>query len=168
LSEDDKTKDGADKKIVGAREKLRKARRYDSGFFTDRSQEVRNTIPLIVIYALSIGFAAVLTEGILKKGIPIGIDHSTFDQMLFGPGEPPFTGLEHRDKAITIFVRGTAIFLVTGILPLFAKIWQTLLDRASMSTYVAFWGTSVCTGLGYYLIRDYVAPAVKFVVEMFM
>lgn len=143
-------------KLVGAREKLLKAQKYSKGFQVKSKREGKEPSPVvgvIIIYALSVGLAAFMTQDVLKQGLNIDFGGPTLKKLLFGPGEPSLTGGQDVDFILTIALRGLAIFLLAGFLPFATFAWQRLLDRSNSNAYIAFWSVSVGVFFVYFAFK---------------
>lgn len=165
-------KDGENPIVVGAKEKIRKAQMLKQGrnvmevTSKREGKESSQLVPITIVYGISVIFALILTQGPLQSGAGISSGNPALDKALFGPGYPVFTGAVDTDMMIAVFIRGTAIFLVGGIIPFFTRFWQVFLDRARMNVYVGFWGVSVSLGLIYYLVKDSLIPLLVDVFEI--
>lgn len=148
--------------LVGAKLKREQAMKFKPNFQVESKREGKERspiIPLAVIWGIAVILALILTEGPLKTaGLNFHSGNARFDGIFFGPGIASFTGNPESDRGIVIFLRGTLIFLLAGILPALTWLWQKLLDRAQMNVYLAFWGTTITVVLLYYLIRDSIGP----------
>jgi len=160
---------GKDKKpeLVGAKEKILKAKKFNKNYHVQSKKEGKQSpvIPALIVLCLSVLFAFILTEGALKTGVGLRIGNAGLDKLLFGPGQPSFTGDVDTDYGLAIVLRGIIIFLLGGIIPLCTVMWQKLLDRAQMNVYIAFWGVSIGVGLLYYLVKDSLTPILKDVAD---
>lgn len=156
--------------LVGAKAKREAAKNFDPAYQIKSKREGKAPsaiVPVAAIYAISVIFAMILTEGPMKAGLGIHTGHTGFDQAMFGPGIPTFTGSAETDRGIAIFLRGTMIFLLGGILPALTWAWQKLVDSSRMNVYLSFWCVSTGAGLVYYLARDTVGPALIRVLDIF-
>jgi hypothetical protein len=161
---------GNDKKpdLVGAKEKVLKAKKFNKNYQVQSKKEGKPqspVVPALIVLCISVLFAFILTEGVLKTGVGLRIGNAGLDKLLFGPGQPSLTGDTDTDYGLVIFLRGIVIFILGGIIPLCTLIWQRLIDRAQMNIYVAFWGVSISLGLIYYLIKDSLTPILKDVAD---
>lgn len=155
------SEDNKPKRLVGAKEKREQAKQFNSNFKVQskrEGQEAGPTIPLIIIYGLSVALAFLLSEGPMKSQIGFSSGSEGFDRIFFGPGYPSFTTGADTNRLIAVLLRGGLFFALAGLLPLITYLWQQLLDRARMNLYLAFWGTTVTVALLYYLLKDMIGP----------
>lgn len=145
---------------AGAREKIRRARMLRDGEDPEivhgkrGGGESSDAVPaLVAVYGLSVGLALLLTQGVLSKGIPFHLPDTTLDRWLLGSPVPAVTGNPDTDMLITVFVRGMAIFLLAGVIPLFTKILHRLLNQQQDKPprFVVFWIVSVIVAALIYL-----------------
>lgn len=157
-------------RIVGAKQKIEQAKKYGAGFQVKSKREGKEPNPrlaIVIVWGLSVGLGALLTEGVLKTGAGISTGNGSFDKMLFGPGEPMLMGSPDIDYILTLLIRGTAIFLAAGFIPGCTILWQRLLDKNQMNVYISFWGVTVGLALLYYLGKDILADVFKEVLAVF-
>jgi hypothetical protein len=158
-------------RLVGAKEKREKAAQFRPHAFELKSkregQEGSKIVPLAVIYMIAIIFAWILTDGPIKSGLGIHTGNPSFDRLFFGPGDPTLFSSQEVNLGAIVFIRGTFLFLLGGLLPGLTYVFQGLTDGARRNIYLSFWGVTLTTGLAYYLIRDYAGPALKQVIDIF-
>lgn len=165
---------GSDKnnRLVGAREKHEKAQKFKPGSFAVKSKregkEPSPVIPLAVIYGISVVLAMFLTEGPMKEGLGFHTGNPSFDRTFFGPGLAGLSGDPDTDRGITIFLRGTFLFALGGVLPFCTYLWQKVVDNTRLNIYLAFWGVTLGMALLYYLSRDMLGPIFKQVLDIIL
>ena len=152
-------------KLVGARAKIEHAKKFKKGYQVESKREGQPADPRVaigVVLALSVGLAALLTEGILKTGAAgFSIGHAKLDRILFGPGEPAIMGSADTDYFLVLLIRGLAIFFAAGFIPGCTYLWQRLMDKAQMNVYISTWGITVGIALIYLISRDFLANVFK-------
>jgi len=157
--------------LVGAAEKRLKAQKYSKGFQVQSKREGKGNGPamgLAIVYGLSVLAAYIFTEGPIKQsGLPFRIGNAGLDKLLFGPGEPSLTGDGGMDYVLCILLRGLAIFVVAGIVPGAAWLWQRAIDRSDLNVYRTFWGTAVVLAALGTLVGDSLVPLVKDMADLF-
>lgn len=133
---------------VGAREKLRQARRGGGGAPIESTKGGKPTNPavsVITILTMSIFVAWLMSENLIQTGsmrFKTGID--LVDDFMFSRSFGD--GVEYM---LLIIGRGIAIFLAAGFLPFAAFAWQRGLDNAHMNPYRVVWGVPVGIALAY-------------------
>lgn len=151
-------------KLVGARAKVEHAKKFQKGYQVQSKREGKPADPRVaigVVLALSVGLAALLTEGILKTGAGFSVGHAKLDKILFGPGEPAIMGSADTDYFLVLLIRGLAIFLAAGFIPGCTYLWQRLMDKAQMNVYISTWGMTVSVVLLYLISHDFLANVFK-------
>lgn len=157
-------------KRVGAHEKVATAKQFTNQYQIKSKREGKQSaaIPVVILYGLAVVAAFVLGEfGGWQDGINLHLGNPTADKLLFGPGNGNVTGDPSMDAALTIFVRGTVIFLLAGAVPVLAMMWQRLLDNSHMNMYVATAGVLIVFGTGLHLGWDYVYPVLQSLADLF-
>lgn len=158
-------------KLVGARAKIEHAKKFQKGYKVQSKREGQEPNPmlaLVIVWGLAVGLAALLTEGALKTGAGISTGNGYFDKLMFGPGEPSIMGSPDLDYILVLLIRGTAIFLVAGVIPGCTILWQRLVDKSHMNVYISFWGVSVGIALLYVLSHEILGDLFKEVLSVFM
>jgi len=64
-------------------------------------------------------------------------------------------------------LRGVALFIVAGIIPGAAWLWQRLIDRSDINVYRTFWGTTVVLVAVTVLVQDSLVPLIKDIADVF-
>lgn len=157
--------------LVGAAEKRLKAQKFAKGYQVQSKREGKAAGPavgLAIVYGVSVLAAYVLTVGAIKTGINgMRIGNPDLDKLLFGPGEPNLTGDTTIDFGLSILLRAAALFLLAGIIPGTAWLWQRLIDRSDINVYRTFWGTTVVLVAVTVLVQDSLVPLIKDIADVF-
>lgn len=133
---------------VGAREKLRQARRGGDGRPIESTKGGKPTNPavsVVTILLMSLGVSWLMTENLIQTGtmrFKTGIDF--FDDFMFSRSFGDST-----EYIMLIIGRGIALFLTAGLLPFLALLWQRGLDNPHMNPYRVVWGVPVGLALAY-------------------
>ncbi len=158
---------GKDKqKLVGAKEKIMKAKMLKSGRLSDHIETKGEgkkpwIATVVLIYALGVGLAYLLQVGIWKNSGPglhtgmAGIDH------LFEGGVPDITGNADEDYLIVPALRGLLFFLAGGVMPLCTLLWIRAIDKPNMNPFLAFWGVTVGSFFAFFFLRDFFWPLIS-------
>ncbi len=156
--------------LVGAAEKRLKAQKFAKGYQVQSKREGKASGPavgLAIVYGVSVLAAYVLTVGAIKTGLGFRIGNPDLDKLLFGPGEPSLTGDDMIDYGLSILLRGVALFIVAGIIPGAAWLWQRLIDRSDINVYRTFWGTTSVLVAVAVLVQDSLVPLIKDIADVF-
>lgn len=154
--------------VIGAKERLAKAKEFmhqqqaAGGLGRLKAQtEPEQVIPVLFVFCISTVLAFLLTIGPLAQGVEFNTGSVQLNQLLFGPGFPEFMSDPDLDRLIAILVRGGAIFLLSGIIPLFSKILMKTFGEGHVGVYVMTWAVTVILAIAYYLTADMVGPAMQ-------
>jgi hypothetical protein len=157
---------GKDKgpKLVGAKEKLIKARMLKRGRLGDHIESKSEGkqpwgAAVALIFFISVGLAYVLQIGAMKSsGLSWHTGMNGFDHLMFSSGVPTVTGDPSQDMFIVPLLRGTVFFLVGGFLPVVTLLWIRAIDRPNMNPFIAFWGVSIGVFFVFFFMRDVFGP----------
>ena len=142
---------GASAKIEAA-ERMKAKSRLDM-LATSEGQTASQTIPVTFVFALAVGFAMLAMDGSMINTAgwhPTGV--GSVDQLLVGSAAQRFTGDAQIDKLIVAFIRGFALCLVTGIIPLFAAVVTRMGGKGKINPLVACWGMLIAVPMFGFLI----------------
>ena len=156
---------GKDKqKLVGAKEKIMKAKMLKSGRLSDHIETKGEgkkpwIATVVLIYILAVALAYLLQVGIWRNtglGWHTGMDG--FDRLMFEGGVPSITGEQDQDFIIVPLLRGLIFFLTGGLMPVCTLLWIRLRDNPNMNPFLAFWGVSVGSFFAFFFLRDFFWP----------
>lgn len=156
-------------RLVGAKEKREKAQSFNPNYQVKSKKEGKEASPaasLILIWMISTALAFYLSEYVFKTGLGINTGSSFLDSVFFGSGNVTLIGSPDIDKYITIGLRGFLLFLISGFVPFMTYLWKKLIDRGQMNLFLAFWGVTVSLGFIFFMVRDFVWPAIKEILKM--
>lgn len=150
---------------VGAREKLRQARRGGSGPIesTKGGKPTNPTVSVITILVMSIAVSWLMTENLIQSGtmrFKTGVDF--IDDFMFSRSFGDAT-----EYILLIIGRGIVLFLAAGFLPFCAFAWQRGLDNAHMNPYRVVWGVPIGLALAYFGGRYLAWPLINEVIMGF-
>jgi hypothetical protein len=147
-------------RLVGAREKLHRARLVESGVPIDTFYAARPRGPgraVLGILVASVGLAWLLTLGpVAHGGMGLRIPNDWLNALLLGAAPPHLSENPQVNDALVILVRGLAVFLLTGFLPLCARTWTQVAGGGS-NPFLAFWRLSIILP-GLFLFLQYAVP----------
>ncbi len=143
------------KRLVGANQKLENARKMNAAGYYDvdthhgsasrknaggQAQYPSQTYFVAVIFVLSVVIAIMINS----YGVnPLNGAHITgislIDQFITGTGHLQLTGSAQNDELITIFARGTAFFLMAGIVPIIAALLEVSFLQYRVRPWVTCW-----------------------------
>jgi hypothetical protein len=133
---------------VGAREKIAHAQALakKKGFYHIESKREGKppdvTISVIIIYGMAVVLALLLTQGMLDKGdAPFRLSDPYLHELLLGRHPPAFMGDRDMDTLIAVFIRGTVIFLLAGVMPLLSRLWDRMRGNNKPDFFI-FWVVS--------------------------
>jgi hypothetical protein len=158
---------GKDKqKLVGAKEKIMKAKMLKSGRLSDHIETKGEggkpwVATVVLIYVLGVGLAYLLQVGIWKNtGLSLHTGMSGLDH-LFEGGVPGITGDSDEDFVIVPLLRGLVFFLAGGVMPLCTLLWIRAIDKPNMNPFLAFWGVTVGSFFAFFFLRDFFWPLIS-------
>lgn len=157
--------------IVGARKKLEQARNYQKKYGNDfdikskrEGKEPNPALAIVVVWAMAVGLAALMSNSIYKSGMGVKTD-TPIGKLLFGPGDPSFGGSPDVDRLIVMLGRGTILFLLAGLVPLFSLMWQQVIDRAQLRPHLAVWASSITLAIIYFAGKEFLGQSFKEALE---
>jgi hypothetical protein len=151
-------------KLVGAKEKIMKAKMLKHGRLTDHIEAKGEgkkpyAATVVLIYVLAVGLAYTLQIGAMKNtGLPWHTGMAGFDNLMFSAGVPSITGNPDQDQIIVPLLRGLFIFLGGGLLPLVTLLWIRAIDKPNMNPFLAFWGVTVGSVFVFFFTKDFFGP----------
>jgi len=140
---------GASAKLAAA-ERMRQAA-HEEAEYNASGKAVGQAIPVTIVFVMAV-LLAMLPVGdifVTADWSLTGID--SVDQLLFGAEIQKFTGDADLDRLIAILVRGSALFLLTGVAPFFASVAARIFGKNRLNPFVACWGAFVALPLLYFL-----------------
>jgi hypothetical protein len=159
--------DDDNKQLVGAKEKLARAKMIRKGMSPDEIKSKRegkgidSPLPsIILIYLLSCVASFFLSRGPWKSGAPFDTGHPGIDDLFFDGGPLAISGDPSIDGGLTALVRGLPIFLAAGILPGLGFLWIRGLDSASMNPFRVVWGVTVGVIVAYFTFVEVIWPVI--------
>lgn len=150
-------------RLVGAKEKREKAMAYSGSHEVKSKKEGPQSGPaatIILIWLLSLAGAFFLRDVNLHSGIAI------LDEIFGGDSLLSVSASRDINLFATTALRGTVIFFFSGILPLMSYCWEKILDRGHTHPYYIVWGMTASLGLLFFLLRDFILPAVSDVTKI--
>jgi hypothetical protein len=145
-------------RLVGAREKREKAMGFNTKHEIKSKKEGPQSGPsatLILIWLLSVGAAFFMKDLNLHSGIGFLDEIFSGSSSLLAVSSSPDINL-----LVTTLLRGTVIFFLSGTIPLIAHLWEKIIDRSQGHPYYIVWGVIASLGLVFFLVKDFVLPAI--------
>jgi hypothetical protein len=159
-----KGKQEEETRLVGAKEKIQKAQAraaLGAGDDIEGKSEGKkdHAVVIVLIYILAASLAFVrMMGGAKEQSFDLHTGFPALDRILFSSGTPSVLGSPDQDFIVVPLIRGLAIFIVVGFLPLLTLVWIKIINKPKTNPYIALWSVSLGFFLAVFVVKDCLLP----------